>query len=199
MSTAKKELLLEAAYEEIAARGLAALTLDALAARAGVSKGITVYYFNSKEQLLDELFVWLTDRILSELDELAKQVESASSFITKVVNYFFSSAQKSRALYGTYLYFAASASHNQAFRRTKRRFHDRLGQIARSVIVTAVRSGELPPQDIERTVVLSQLIIEGMLSRWLTEEDFAVLPLYKDCCLQELYSLAGCRIVCRNW
>lgn len=48
----KRELLIRAAANVVAERGYSALTLDAVAAAAGVSKGGLLYHFASKEALV---------------------------------------------------------------------------------------------------------------------------------------------------
>src|SRR5215470_5352232 len=44
--------LLRAAYAAVAQRGFSAVTLQDVAERAGVSKGLVLYYFTDKQQLL---------------------------------------------------------------------------------------------------------------------------------------------------
>jgi len=51
----KRELLLRTAAHVVAERGYAALTLDAVAAAAGVSKGGLLYHFATKEALVSAL------------------------------------------------------------------------------------------------------------------------------------------------
>ena len=41
--------LLKAAFREVAEKGFSEVTLDDIARRAGVSKGVTLYHFESKE------------------------------------------------------------------------------------------------------------------------------------------------------
>jgi AcrR family transcriptional regulator len=54
--------LLDAATDVIRRDGAAALTLDAVAAAAGVSKGGVLYHFGSKRELIDGLLTrWLDD------------------------------------------------------------------------------------------------------------------------------------------
>jgi AcrR family transcriptional regulator len=55
-------MLLDAALDLIAERGVAELTYDALAERAGVSKGGLLYHFESKEALLEALAERLIER-----------------------------------------------------------------------------------------------------------------------------------------
>ncbi|EPR38727.1 transcriptional regulator, TetR family [Desulfovibrio sp. X2] len=48
--------VLQAAAEVIASRGLAGMTLDLVARKAGVSKGGLLHHFPSKQHLVDEIF-----------------------------------------------------------------------------------------------------------------------------------------------
>src|SRR4030095_11072230 len=61
--------LLKAAFREVAEKGFSEVTLDDIARRAGVSKGVTLYYFDSKKPLLRGLFGWLTDSIHGRMRE----------------------------------------------------------------------------------------------------------------------------------
>jgi AcrR family transcriptional regulator len=58
----RRAALLDAAIEVIRRDGAGALTLDAVAAEAGVSKGGVLYHFKSKRALIDGLITcWLDD------------------------------------------------------------------------------------------------------------------------------------------
>jgi AcrR family transcriptional regulator len=59
--------LLDAAVAIIRREGPAALTLDAVAEQAGVSKGGLLYHFNSKRELLDAMVAGWLDEFDSEI------------------------------------------------------------------------------------------------------------------------------------
>ena len=65
-----KELLFEAAMSLIGERGYSEASVDAIAAKAGVAKGIVYYYFDSKAALAEQL-------IVSGLGFLAERLERA--------------------------------------------------------------------------------------------------------------------------
>jgi AcrR family transcriptional regulator len=65
--TSARERVIEAAYAVAERAGVAALTLDAVAAEAGVSKGGLLYHFPSKEALLSGM----VDRLCGTCRELA--------------------------------------------------------------------------------------------------------------------------------
>jgi AcrR family transcriptional regulator len=66
----KRDLVLDAATQIIIEKGAFALTLDAVAAQAGVSKGGLLYHFPSKEALLKGMI----ERYLSEFSACIHQV-----------------------------------------------------------------------------------------------------------------------------
>ncbi|WP_448169398.1 TetR/AcrR family transcriptional regulator [Burkholderia ambifaria] len=59
--------LLEAASDIATGQGVAALTLDAVAERAGVTKGALQYHFANKQGLLDALFGQATERFATQM------------------------------------------------------------------------------------------------------------------------------------
>ncbi|MBN3817137.1 TetR/AcrR family transcriptional regulator [Paraburkholderia sp. Se-20369] len=61
--------LLVAASEIVTERGVQALTLEAVAARAGVTKGALQYHFENKQGLLDVLFEQTTTRFVEKMEE----------------------------------------------------------------------------------------------------------------------------------
>lgn len=62
----RRDELLDAAEDLLCDQGSAALTLAAVADRAGVSKGGLLYHFNSKEALIKGM----VERLIGEFDEL---------------------------------------------------------------------------------------------------------------------------------
>jgi AcrR family transcriptional regulator len=68
-----RERILEAAYAVAERSGVAALTLDAVAAEAGVSKGGLLYHFPSKEALLSGM----VDRLCRTCSDLAAAAAEA--------------------------------------------------------------------------------------------------------------------------
>lgn len=56
---ARREQVLKAAYQLATKRGLSALTIRDVAERAGLSSGLVLFHFGTKEQLLLELLEWV--------------------------------------------------------------------------------------------------------------------------------------------
>ena len=69
--SATRQRLIEAAGELACTEGTAKLSLDAVAARAGVSKGGLLYHFPSKNDLLRGMVASHIDRLREKLEEAA--------------------------------------------------------------------------------------------------------------------------------
>jgi AcrR family transcriptional regulator len=65
-----KTIILSAAEAVVGEAGAAHLTLDAVAAKAGISKGGLLYHFPSKEALLQEMLRTLLERADSDAENL---------------------------------------------------------------------------------------------------------------------------------
>lgn len=75
----KRALILDAAASIVEEQGAAHLTMDAVAAAAGVSKGGVLYHFPSKQALLEGMLARLLEEITSSNSELrAQHAESAN-------------------------------------------------------------------------------------------------------------------------
>ncbi len=105
--------LLEAAAEVIVEKGLSGLTLDAVAERAGVSKGGLIHHFASKQVLLEEL----NREILGEYENfisgyIAADPEPRGSFIRAYIRSFFSQSKFKDAT-KLFMAFTFEMSHNE--------------------------------------------------------------------------------------
>lgn len=90
---ATKQKLFEATLRLSASRGLVGLTVDDIAAEAGVAKGTVYYNFGSKDGLVDALLRYgvgvLADRLRAAADDgdpmdvIESQVDSALGFIAE--------------------------------------------------------------------------------------------------------------------
>jgi AcrR family transcriptional regulator len=101
----RRLLLLKSAFREVAEKGFSNVTLEDIAIRAGVSKGVTLYYFASKEDLFRELFGWLIDSIHQRMREAVASVEHPVEKVRALVALIFPSPSKNRAFFRAYIDF----------------------------------------------------------------------------------------------
>src|SRR5512141_1872780 len=87
----RRLMLLKAAFREVAEKGFSDVTLEDIAARAAVSKGVTLYYFSSKEDLFRELFGWLIDSIHQRMREAVASTDDPVEKVRALVALIFPS------------------------------------------------------------------------------------------------------------
>ena len=69
----RRSSLREGALPLFAERGYSALSVRVLAKELGVSTGVLYYYFESKEALFKEMFMWLGERDAAEASEAVRR------------------------------------------------------------------------------------------------------------------------------
>src|SRR5215831_12136360 len=112
----RRLLLLKSAFREVAEKGFSEVTLDDIARRAGVSKGVTLYYFDSKDELFRELFGWLIDSIHARMREAVAAEDEPVAKLKALVALIFPSPSKNRAFFRAFVDFSGVAARKDAFR-----------------------------------------------------------------------------------
>jgi len=75
-ATDSKERLFEAAMLLLGSRSPDAVTVDEIAASAGVSKGTVYYNFGSKDQLVSQILTFGAQKLLDELEKAAQDKDA---------------------------------------------------------------------------------------------------------------------------
>jgi TetR/AcrR family transcriptional regulator, fatty acid metabolism regulator protein len=163
--------LLKAAFREIAEKGFSAVTLDDIAGRVGVSKGVTLYYFESKEDLFQEVFRWLIDSIQQRMREAVAAVPDPVEKIRALVALIFPSPSKNRAFFRAYVDFCGLASRHEAFREVGESFYAGCRAIDRGIVEDGMRRGVFRVSDPGEAASTMRAIFDGLMMQWLTEKD----------------------------
>jgi len=189
----RRLILLKAAFREVAEKGFSNVTLEDIAARAGVSKGVTLYYFSSKEDLFRELFGWLIDSIHERMREAVASVEDPIEKVRALVALIFPSPSKNRAFFRAYVDFCGLAARREAFRVIDERFYAGCREVDRGIVEEGIRRGVFLARDPDVTASTLRAIFDGLMLQWLAEKDpEASFEKYRQRCESELLNyLAG--------
>jgi AcrR family transcriptional regulator len=183
----RRLILLKAAFREVAERGFSNVTLEDIAARAGVSKGVTLYYFASKEDLFRELFSWLIDSIHDRMREAVSSVDDPVEKVRALVALIFPSPSKNRAFFRAYVDFCGLAARREPFRVIDERFYSGCREVDRGIVEEGIRRGVFLQRNPEEAASTLRAIFDGLMLQWLAEKDpeesFAK---YRDRCENEL-------------
>ncbi len=185
----RRLLLLKAAFREVGEKGFSEVTLEDIAQRAGVSKGVTLYYFTSKEDLFRQLFGWLIDSIHQRMREAVEAVEDPVEKVRALVALIFPSPSKNRAFFRAYIDFCGLASRRESFRQIDERFYSGCREIDRGIVEEGMRRGVFLLRDSAEAASTLRAIFDGLMLQWLAEKDpEASFGTYRDRCERELLS-----------
>lgn len=82
-----RERLIAACLDLVRAKGLGQVTMEELAARAGMSKRTVYRYFASKEEVIEKAVEALILRIASQAEEIIKGEEDPRKAVTEILRY----------------------------------------------------------------------------------------------------------------
>lgn len=97
-----RQKLLMAAREVFAEKGLDLTRIDEITERADVGKGTFYYYFQSKEELINELIHGMLDELTAAIDEKCKGITDLTTLLDKIISVhieFFSNRWEDFVLY----------------------------------------------------------------------------------------------------
>jgi AcrR family transcriptional regulator len=179
--------LLKAAFREVAEHGFSEVTLDDIAQRAGVSKGVTLYYFDSKEDLFRELFGWLIDSIHARMREAVAAEEAPVAKVRALVALIFPSPSKNRAFFRAFVDFCGLAARREAFREVNERFYAGCREIDGGIVEEGMRQGVFVLRDPKEAGSTMRAMFDGLMMQWLAEKDpESTFDTYRARCEREL-------------
>lgn len=183
----RRLLLLKAAFREVAEKGFSEVTLDDIARRAGVSKGVTLYYFDSKEALFHELFSWLIDSIHARMRDAVAAETDPIARVRALVALIFPSPSKNRAFFRVFVDFCGLASRRESFREVNERFYAGCREIDGGIVADGMRRGVFVVRDPREAGSTMRAIFDGLMMQWLAEKDLeATFADYRDRCERQI-------------
>ncbi|UCE85996.1 MAG: TetR/AcrR family transcriptional regulator [Deltaproteobacteria bacterium] len=166
-----RQRILDAAGQSLAASGWAKTTVEAIAARAGVSKGIVYHHFRGKEQILEAVL----ERTLAEWDEACRREgwpegESALQGLATMHRCALQYARDNpllRAIFQLDPSVLLDMRRSAPVRRALEQFRAELVAAVRA----GVESGELRPDlDVERTAEVVRILHLAFIDHLLNPE-----------------------------
>lgn len=182
--------ILRAAYHAFGRHGVQRVSLEAIAEEAGVSKGLVLYHFKTRENLVLASMRWV---LLEVADRIRRAVETAGTPTAKLdamVEVIFSRPETNRRFYLTYLELVEHAARLQRFNELSRSFGSIQGEIYQDVVRSGVEAGAFHSADVERTASVMRAIIDGIFLQWLQDPDWRHShAAYRESCLRALRDL----------
>lgn len=183
--------IIRATFNAIADKGFYAVTLQDIADYAGVSKGVTSYYFDNKDDVFLNLLQWLTDRIyqneLAAINSKSDPVEKLRAYIDAV----FVNPKENRKFYRVYLDFLAQGSKDPRYRNINNIFYENCWRIGKEITKLGKEQGVFDIEDVDKAALAMRSLIDGTLIQWLMRDQEELHSFYRDLCYETILNFLG--------
>lgn len=181
--TVKEVQLIRSAYRVIGERGLHRVSLQDVADVAGVSKGVVLYHFKSKENLILTTMRWALSRTAERIHESFAKASDPRAKVLAMIDAIFIRADANRNFYAIYLDLVDHAARLQSFNRLSATFKEIVETLYADVIREGVLKGSFEVADIPEAAKVLRAIIDGLFVQWMQEQEWQFLhPSYRETC-----------------
>ena len=163
----RRRALADAVFAVVAERGLEAVSLREVAARAGVSMGAVQHYFSTKEELLRFALDHLRERVLRRLRSTVEQLSGPSrrDLVEAGLQVMLPLTEEGRQEASVNVAFVARAMTDEAYAALLREGYERLLAASRLQLRQARDAGELAAGvDPDHAAVALYLLSQGLIA-----------------------------------
>lgn len=164
--------LIRTTYQAISEKGTHRVSLQEIADRAGVSKGIILYHFSTRERLLLQTMEWVLNRNAVRIREAIATEETPKRQVQVMITVIFRDAAANRRFYLTYLDFLDHAVRVDGFSRLRNTFRSIVNTLYAEVIHRGASQGVFTIDDVDEAVHIVRAIVDGLFLQWLQETDW---------------------------
>jgi TetR/AcrR family transcriptional regulator, fatty acid metabolism regulator protein len=180
----KQEEVLRIAYRLMATKGMHRMTLQDVAAAAGMSKANIVYHYKTKEDLVLRAMQWVLERVTVRVVEATGSATGRDAKIRAMIDAIFLDPRRNRNFYIVYTELIAQSSRNGRFAELNGWFREIItGQYAAVIGSTSRRSKKA----VAESAMVVRALIDGLFLQWLEEPDWeARHSEYKNLCVRSI-------------
>ncbi|RTG99777.1 TetR/AcrR family transcriptional regulator [Thermus scotoductus] len=191
--TPKHVQLIRATYQALAEKGLSRFSLQDVADRVDVSKGVVLYYFGTKDGLLLATWRWVLSRVAERIRLALERSADPEERARAMVDAIFISPEANRTFYLTFLDLVGTVARRPAFAPLAEEARRIEEETYAEVIQHGVRAGVFHSSDPNRDAKVLRALIDGLFIQWLQEKDWRERhPFYKRLCQEAILRYLGC-------
>jgi AcrR family transcriptional regulator len=170
---ARREQILDAAFNTFARRGYRDTAMDEIASAANTSKGGIYFHFPTKEAIFRELMRTTADRLTAKVERAVAAetdpIARAEAALRTVLSTFAGHRTMAR------LFFVDALGAGRAFSAESNDLHDRFARRIAGYLDEAVAAGAIPPIDTTLTAIAWFGALNEVVARWLLVDDPGML------------------------
>jgi TetR/AcrR family transcriptional repressor of bet genes len=160
------------AYQALAEVGARELSLRVLAKQLGVSPGLLVYYFKTKDNLFLETMRWALLEVVERIRSRLEDIDDPEEALVALVDALFDDPRSSRDFYLVYLDLVGHSVRDPSFSGLAELLWKYVNGSYAVVIQHGVVAGVFGIDDIELAARQCRALVEGSFVQWLQSEDW---------------------------
>ncbi len=190
--TEKQIHLIRTTYQVISEKGAHRVSLQQIASAAGTSKGILLYHFATKDELILKTMKWVLSRTEERIREAIASVSAPREQVLAMVDVIFSHPEANRRFYLTYLDLFEHSVRMDSFGQLAGTFRQIVNSLYEEVVARGVESGVFTVPDAKEASVTVRAIVDGMFLQWLGEANWKrTHGAYKEACKRAILAYLG--------
>lgn len=172
--------IIRAAYGLVSEHGVHRVSLERIAAAAGVSKGLVLYHFRSRDGLLLAMMRWILEVVAQRIHTAAGRVETPTAKVAAMLDVIFTGAEANRRFYLTYLEIIEHAARLARYGPLTDVLGSVQDQTYAEVVQAGIEAGQFRAADVREMAAAVRGLVEGLFLQWLQEPDWrAAHPRYR--------------------
>ena len=164
--------IVRAAYRLTGQRGVQRVSLEEIAAAAGVSKGLVLYHFKNRDNLLAAMMRWVLEEVAGRIRRAVEAAATPRAKVAAMLDVVFAGAESNRRYYLTYLEIVEHGARFERFGGLAALASAVQDETYAAVIEAGIATGEFRVEAGPDTVAVVRGSVEGLFLRWLQEPDW---------------------------
>ena len=164
--------ILRAAYHVMARSGSNRLNLQDIADEAGVSKGLILYHFRTKNAVLQHAMQWALLETARRIRTSLELADDPADRLGPLLDAIFVSPQANRDFHLVYLDLIEHAAREQTFAELPAMSRSIIEALYADVIAAGAADGLFDVADVEEAALLMRVVIDGTFLQWLQRSDW---------------------------
>jgi len=175
--------LIRTTYRAISEKGSHRVSLQEIADRAGVSKGIILYHFTTKDRLMLQTMEWVLRLNAERIRKAIATETNPRQKVLAMIEVIFRNADANRRFYLTYLDLLDHAARVAEFGKLSATFRSIVNALYADVIQSGVSEGVFVVESVDEAAYTLRAIVDGLFLQWLQETNWKSLhPRYREIC-----------------
>ena len=184
--------IVRSAYQVMARQGGHRLSLQDIADEAGVSKGLVLYHFKSKDNLLLTTMTWALLRTAARIRDRVVDIADPRAAVQALLDAIWVSPEQNRDFYLVYLDLIEYAARVASFRGLPTVTREIIEGLYAEIIRQGVAEGVFAVRNAAEGAATMRAFIEGTFLHWLQQPDWLESHgRYRTRCEENLMRLLG--------